>query len=102
DPRPDGRPHETDDQVTSPLRLQRHLLFEALGVRQQRTHLAEEPAPCRRQPKPLLLANKERKPQVVLELTNLPAEGRLRQVQPLRGATDVLLFGNHTKVAEGP
>ncbi|MCY1448089.1 hypothetical protein D9M71_647370 [compost metagenome] len=74
--------------------------FQALGMFEQATRLGQEGAPVAGQVQALVAPFEQRQAKVVLQLGDLPAEGRLGNMQLLGGPADVLAFGDGHEVAQ--
>jgi hypothetical protein len=82
-------------------------VFQAAGITNQRvrpldhfTCRPDEPAPCVRDPDPPTLTEEQLDPEQVLELADLAAERRLRDVQLRRRLADVFRRGDREEVAQ--
>jgi len=71
-----------------------------LGVAENLMGLGEEEAPRLGESHPALRSLEKADLQLLFEAPDLLAEGRLRNVQPVRGAAEVQLVGKDDEVAE--
>jgi hypothetical protein len=71
----------------------------ALALRKYLPRFLQEQSPGLRQLHPLFASNKKRCPHFGLEVMNLPAQGRLRNVQTFGGPADVQFFSDGDEVA---
>ena len=62
--------------------------------------MPEEGDPRRKQAHPSRCSFEERSPDLILERADLPADRRLRDAQPLGGATDVSLFRDGDEILD--
>src|SRR5690606_9760446 len=74
--------------------------LERRGALEQTLGVGEEDLPRGGELQPLAFAREEREPQLRLEREDLPAERRLRDVQLLRGAPDVLVLRDDDEVTQ--
>ncbi len=74
--------------------------FQTAGMDQERLGFGQENAAVCGKPNALLRAFEQHQPQLFLQLGDLPAERRLRNVQPFRCAAHVLLLGHHDKIVQ--
>jgi hypothetical protein len=55
----------------------------------------EEDLPGRRQPEPATVAAEQQNTKIIFQGGELTTQGRLGEVQPVRGPADVQLLGDH-------
>ncbi|MNY38661.1 hypothetical protein D3C86_1733000 [compost metagenome] len=74
--------------------------FEPVGMRQECAGLGQERAAVAGQADSLLRALEQRQPEFLFKLGDLPAKWRLGDMQPLGGASDVLILGDGHEVVK--
>src|SRR5690606_8339972 len=67
---------------------------------QHRARLLEKYATRARQPDRFCVSLEQRYPDLAFQVPDLPAQRRLRHVQPFRSAGDVLLLGDRYEIAQ--
>jgi hypothetical protein len=92
--------HYTYGEIQAQVRSLAHLLHHRLRITQNLPRPRQQPPPSLAQPHPLPHPVKQHHPHLFLQYRNLPAQGRLRQMQPTRRPGHTQFLGHRHKIPQ--